>query len=538
MVAYEFTGYALVWRNQFCREIRERRMRHAYTWADLKRELRSFFVLALYARDLYNRLQHMYQGSKSIEDYHKDMELALTRANMLESSEATMTRFIHGLSKDIYHYASLDDLVHQAIKVEAQWPQQLDGVRIRKRRGQEKTKFLRREVPYPKAERRRGHYLVLFLHPKAARSNASSAWARGQLCLIIIDSGSIVNVASSRLVEKLKLPTLAHSKPHRLQWLNSQGELTVTKQVSMTFTLGNYEDKVLCDAVHIELTHILIGRPWQCDLKVTHDNLTNRFTFVTLKPLSPKGVTEDQLKMKLREKEKKDKINEGEKRKKDITSKDGQCLKDFECPKKKMMKKKIEKAKEVLVMITHRANPEESKEIQEQVRKLKEKGWVKESKRPCVVLVILVLKKDKSWTMYMDYHPINAITIRYRHSILCLDDHLDELHECDEWKIAFKSKFGLYELLVMPFGLTNVLSMFMKLKNHVKRSLIGRCVTVYFDDILVYSACLDNHDESLYVNLEKCTFYTKEVVFLGFFVGSKGVQVDQEKVKAIQNIQY
>ncbi|RDX77610.1 Retrovirus-related Pol polyprotein from transposon 17.6, partial [Mucuna pruriens] len=40
--------------------------------------------------------------------------------------------------------------------------------------------------------------------------------------------------------------------------------------------------------------------------------------------------------------------------------------------------------------------------------------------------------------------------------------------------------------------------------------------------------------ESLYVNLEKCTFCTKEVIFLGYVVGSQGIKVDEEKVKAIQ----
>jgi len=69
---------------------------------------------------------------------------------------------------------------------------------------------------------------------------------------------------------------------------------------------------------------------------------------------------------------------------------------------------------------------------------------------------------------------------------------------------------------------------------------------VYFDDILIYSKFYDEHlvhlrkvlealrHESLYANMGKCVFYLDHVLFLGFVVSSQGVQVDQEKVKAIQ----
>jgi len=124
--------------------------------------------------------------------------------------------------------------------------------------------------------------------------------------------------------------------------------------------------------------------------------------------------------------------------------------------------------------------------------------------------------------------------------LLCIADG-------DEWKTAFKTRYGLYEYTVMPFGLTNALSVFQRHLNNILSKKIDYIVVIYIDHILIYTQTEEEHVElvywvlkklsenSLYINIDKCIFHISEVEFVGFQIGTQGVQMSQKKVEDILN---
>jgi len=119
------------------------------------------------------------------------------------------------------------------------------------------------------------------------------------------------------------------------------------------------------------------------------------------------------------------------------------------------------------------------------------------------------------------------------------------MKEGDEWKAAFRTRYGLYEFQVMPFGLTNAPSPFQDMMNHVLSDLLDVGVLAYMDDILIYAKTCEEHDHlvkevlwrlqenGLAVAAEKCVWRAQEVEFLGYMIGRNGIEMAKNKVEAV-----
>ncbi|PKI37967.1 hypothetical protein CRG98_041640 [Punica granatum] len=185
-------------------------------------------------------------------------------------------------------------------------------------------------------------------------------------------------------------------------------------------------------------------------------------------------------------------------------------------------------------------SPGEHEELRRQVEELLARGHIRESSSPCAIPALLTPKKDGSWRMCVDSRAINRITVRYKFPIPRLDDLLDQVSGATVFtKLNLKS--GYHQIRIRPSDDT-----FMRVMNQALRPFIGKCVVVYFDNILIYSANQTEHlqhlrvvlcvlrREKFYAAVKKCVFMASKVLFLGYVVSGEGLKVDESKIEVVR----
>ena len=109
----------------------------------------------------------------------------------------------------------------------------------------------------------------------------STCTIKGRVCTFVIDSGSCRNVIAKQAVRKLGLPFEEHPTPYAMTWLQDGVSFRVSHRCLVPFSIGQYyKDRTYFDIVSINVSHLILGRPWEYDRKIIHDGAANTYEFI------------------------------------------------------------------------------------------------------------------------------------------------------------------------------------------------------------------------------------------------------------------
>lgn len=209
--------------------------------------------------------------------------------------------------------------------------------------------------------------------------------------------------------------------------------------------------------------------------------------------------------------------------------------------------------------------------LRKTLTELLDKGFIRVSNSPAAAPILFVKKPGGGLRFCVDYRGLNTITKKDRYPLPLIYETLRSISKAqwftkldviaafhkirvavgDEWKTAFRSRYGLFEWLVTPFGLANAPSTFQKYINYALRGYLDEFCSAYVDDILIYSSgSLKQHrdhvrkvlerlrEAGLQIDIDKCEFEVQQTKYLGFVIeAGKGLRMDPEKVRAISEWQ-
>jgi hypothetical protein len=210
-------------------------------------------------------------------------------------------------------------------------------------------------------------------------------------------------------------------------------------------------------------------------------------------------------------------------------------------------------------------SPAERDDLNRQLKDAVDAGLIRPSYIEFGSPILFVRKVDGSLRLCIDYRGLNEVTHKDAYPLPSVDDTLDELKDAnfythldlasgfwqvrvrdqDIHKTAFQTLDGLMEWVAMPFGLCNAPGTFQRMMNDILRDFLHKFVTVYLDDVCIYSRTLEEHlehlrlvlqrfkEEGLKLRMKKCFFGLQEMEYLGYIVSAGKISVSTKIVEAV-----
>ena len=181
----------------------------------------------------------------------------------------------------------------------------------------------------------------------------------------------------------------------------------------------------------------------------------------------------------------------------------------------------------------------------------------------------MVTKKTRKWHVCVDFTDLNRacpkdpfpipridqlVDATVGHRRMSFLDAFQGYHQIplaldDQEKTTFVTPVGNYHYKVMPFGLKNAGSTYQRMMTKMFELQLGKNVEVYIDDMVVKSKLVSKHvtdltsifeilrEHKLRLNASKCSFGVDSGKFLGYMVTHRGIEVNPDQIKAINNLQ-